>query len=59
MECPWSSSPLPAKEEDMVKNYNLGANSYLRKPVEFDQFLDATKQLDTYWLLLNEVPPAE
>ena len=48
-----------SEEEDMVKSYNLGANSYVRKPVEFDQFLEATKQLGIYWLLLNEVPPAE
>jgi len=45
-----------SEEEDMIKSYNLGANSYVRKPVEFDQFLEATKQLGIYWLLLNEVP---
>jgi len=45
-----------SEEEDMVKSYNLGANSYVRKPVEFDQFLEATRQLGIYWLLLNEVP---
>ena len=48
-----------SEEEDMIKSYNLGANSYVRKPVEFDQFLEATKQLGIYWLLLNEVPPSE
>jgi two-component system response regulator len=48
-----------SEEEDMVKSYNLGANSYVRKPVEFDQFLEATKQLGIYWLLLNEVPATE
>jgi two-component system response regulator len=48
-----------SEEEDMVKSYNLGANSYVRKPVEFDQFLEATKQLGIYWLLLNEVPLSE
>ena len=45
-----------SEEEDMIKSYNLGANSYVRKPVEFDQFLEATRQLGIYWLLLNEVP---
>ena len=45
-----------SEEEDMIKSYDLGANSYVRKPVEFDQFLEATKQLGIYWLLLNEVP---
>jgi two-component system, response regulator len=48
-----------SEEEDMIKSYNLGANSYVRKPVEFDQFLEATKQLGIYWLLLNEVPERE
>ncbi|HEY0764323.1 MAG TPA: response regulator [Pyrinomonadaceae bacterium] len=48
-----------SEEEDMIRSYNLGANSYVRKPVDFDQFLDATKQLGLYWLLLNEVVPVE
>ena len=47
------------EEEDMIKSYNLGANSYVRKPVDFEQFLDATKQLGLYWLVLNEVAPTE
>ena len=42
----------------MIKSYELGANSYVRKPVEFEQFLEATKQLGMYWLVLNEAPPA-
>lgn len=46
-----------SEEEDMFKSYDLGANSYVRKPVDFDQFLDATKQLGLYWLILNELPP--
>jgi CheY-like chemotaxis protein len=46
-----------SEEEDMVKSYDLGANSYVRKPVDFDQFLEATKQLGLYWLVLNEVAP--
>jgi hypothetical protein len=41
----------------MIKSYDLGANSYVRKPVEFEQFLEATKQLGIYWLALNEAPP--
>ena len=45
------------EEEDMIKSYNLGANSYVRKPVDFEQFLDATKQLGLYWLVLNQVAP--
>ena len=41
----------------MIKSYDLGANSYVRKPVDFEQFLEATKQLGLYWLVLNEVAP--
>src|SRR3989440_5671633 len=46
-----------SEEEDMIKSYELGANSYVRKPVESEQFADATKQLGLYWLVLNEAPP--
>jgi two-component system response regulator len=42
----------------MIKTYDLGANSYVRKPVDFDQFSAATKQLGLYWLVLNEIPDA-
>lgn len=45
------------EEQDLIASYDLGANSYIRKPVDFDQFLGAAKQLGLYWLLLNEVPP--
>jgi len=48
-----------SEEEDMLSSYSLGANSYVRKPVEFEQFLEATKQLGLYWLMLNEAPPIE
>jgi two-component system response regulator len=45
------------EQEDVVESYDLGANSYVRKPVDFTQFLEATKQLDLYWLVLNEPCP--
>jgi two-component system, response regulator len=43
-----------AQEEDIVNSYKLGANSYVRKPVEFGQFAEAAQQLGTYWLTLNQ-----
>jgi two-component system, response regulator len=46
------------EEEDMLNGYDLGANSYVRKPVDFDQFKEAIRQLSLYWLVLNEAPPA-
>lgn len=48
-----------AEEQDVVNGYKLGANSYVRKPVAFDQFLDAVKQLGLFWLLWNEPPPTK
>lgn len=45
------------EEEDLIKSYDLGANSYVRKPVDFEQFMDATRQLGLYWLVLNERSP--
>lgn len=44
------------EEEDRIRGYSLGANSYVRKPVDFDQFVKAAGQLGLYWLLLNEPP---
>ena len=46
-----------SEEQDMIQGYALGANSYVRKPVDFDQFVEAARQLGLYWLLLNQAPP--
>jgi two-component system response regulator len=46
------------EDQDRIQGYDLGANSYVRKPVDFSQFLDAARQLGLYWLVLNEAPPA-
>jgi two-component system, response regulator len=46
------------EDQDRMKGYGLGANSYVRKPVEFTEFSEAVRQLGLYWLLLNERPPA-
>ena len=48
-----------SEEEDLINSYNLGANSYVRKPVDFEQFMEATRQLGLYWLVLSEVAPNE
>ncbi|HUX91979.1 MAG TPA: response regulator [Gallionellaceae bacterium] len=44
------------EEQDLVNGYRLGTNSYIRKPVDFDQFVEAVRQLGLYWLVLNEIP---
>ena len=44
------------EEQDMINGYRLGANSYVRKPVNFDRFVEAVRQLGLYWLVLNEPP---
>jgi two-component system, response regulator len=44
------------EEQDIIKGYNGGANSYVRKPVVFEEFLEAVAKLGLYWLLLNEPP---
>jgi two-component system response regulator len=44
------------EQQDLIQGYGLGANSYVRKPVEFDEFVQAVGQLGIYWLMVNEVP---
>lgn len=46
------------EEQDLIDGYALGANAYVRKPVDFDQFMDAVRQLGLFWLVLNEPPPS-
>lgn len=45
------------EQEDMVRSYELGANSYVRKPVDSEEFFRAVRQLGLYWLVLNQSPP--
>lgn len=45
------------EDQDLIDSYNLGANSYIQKPVDFTQFTEAVRQLGQYWLVLNEPPP--
>ena len=45
------------EEQDLINGYGYGANSYVRKPVDFNEFVEAVNQLGVYWLLLNEAPP--
>ena len=46
-----------SEEQDLIEGYKNGANSYIRKPVDFNQFAEAIRQLSLYWLVLNEAPP--
>ena len=45
------------EEEDIVNGYDRGCNSYLRKPVDFNEFMNSVKQLEVYWMVLNTPPP--
>lgn len=47
------------EEQDLIDGYRLGANSYIRKPVDFNQFVEAVRALGIYWLVLNEPPPGQ
>lgn len=47
------------EERDLVKGYNLGANSYIQKPVDFEQFRETVKQVGLYWLVINQPPLAK
>jgi two-component system response regulator len=47
------------EEWDLLQSYRNGANSYVRKPVDFNEFLDAARQLGLYWLVINEAPPLQ
>jgi CheY-like chemotaxis protein len=47
-----------SEQQDLIKGYDLGANSYVRKPVAFEEFVEAVRQLGLYWLVLNELPVA-
>ena len=46
-----------SEEQDIASGYDLGTNSYIRKPVDFHQFAEVVKQLGLYWLVINEAPP--
>lgn len=45
------------EQQDLINSYSLGCNSYIRKPVDYNQFLTVVQQLGLYWLILNEAPP--
>ena len=47
------------EQRDLVSGYTLGANSYIRKPVDFQEFVEAVRQLGLYWLILNQPPPRD
>ena len=47
------------EERDLIEGYKNGANSYVRKPIDFNEFLEAVRQLGLYWLVLNHAPPRE
>ncbi len=45
------------QEQDIINSYQLGANSYIAKPVDFNEFMESVRQLGLYWLVINEIPP--
>jgi CheY-like chemotaxis protein len=45
------------EDRDLINSYELGCNSYIRKPVDFNQFVESVRQLGLYWLVLNQPPP--
>jgi two-component system response regulator len=47
-----------SEDEDMIRSYQSGANSYVRKPIEFSAFANAVTQLGMYWVLINQIPPS-
>jgi CheY-like chemotaxis protein len=47
------------EDQDLLSSYDIGANSYIRKPIDFHRFSEAVRQLGLYWLVLNEIPPGE
>jgi len=47
------------EEQDLINGYQLGANSYICKPVDYNQFIEAVRQLGLYWLVINEAPPKQ
>jgi len=46
------------EQKDLIKGYNLGVSAYVQKPVDFEQFSEAIRQIGMFWMLLNEAPPA-